>query len=38
MANVRRFAGHLAAQPKYVAQQEAGAGFAELVGHLLGER
>jgi HAD superfamily hydrolase (TIGR01484 family) len=38
MANVRRFAGHLAAQPKYVAQQEAGAGFAELVGYLLGER
>ena len=38
MANVRRFAGHLAAEPKFVAAQEAGAGFAELVGHLLGER
>ncbi|HJS36630.1 MAG TPA: HAD-IIB family hydrolase [Burkholderiales bacterium] len=37
MANVRRFAGHLAAEPKFVAAHEAGAGFAELVGHLLGE-
>lgn len=37
MANVRRFVGHLAAEPKYVTQGEAGAGFAELVRHLLGE-
>ncbi|MDH4093722.1 MAG: HAD-IIB family hydrolase [Betaproteobacteria bacterium] len=37
MANVRRFTGHLAAAPKFVAQLEAGAGFAELVAHLLGE-
>jgi HAD superfamily hydrolase (TIGR01484 family) len=37
MANVRRFVGHLAAEPKYVTQREAGAGFAELVRHLLGE-
>jgi len=37
MANVRRFAGHLAAEPKFVTQREAGAGFAELIRHLLGE-
>ena len=37
MANVARFTGHLAAEPKYVTQREAGAGFAELVRHLLGE-
>jgi hypothetical protein len=36
MANVARFRGHLAAEPKYVTQHEAGAGFAELVRHLLG--
>jgi HAD superfamily hydrolase (TIGR01484 family) len=36
MANVRRFSGHLAAEPKYVTTREAGAGFAELVRHLLG--
>jgi len=36
MANVRRFAGHLAAEPKYVTTREAGAGFAELARHLLG--
>jgi hypothetical protein len=37
MANVARFMGHLAAEPKYVTQREAGAGFAELVRYLLGE-
>jgi HAD superfamily hydrolase (TIGR01484 family) len=36
VANVARFAGHLAAAPKYVARAESGAGFAELVAHLLG--
>lgn len=36
MANVSRFAGHLAAEPKFVTQREAGAGFAELIRHLLG--
>ena len=35
VANIRRFTGHLAAQPKYVTQGESGAGFAELVQHLL---
>ncbi len=38
VANVARFAGHLAAQPAYVTRAPAGAGFAELVHHLLGER
>ncbi|MGQ0544635.1 MAG: HAD-IIB family hydrolase [Betaproteobacteria bacterium] len=35
VANVRRFAGRLAAAPKFVTQAEAGGGFAELVYHLL---
>jgi HAD superfamily hydrolase (TIGR01484 family) len=35
VANVRRFAGRLAAPPKFVTQASAGAGFAELVTHLL---
>ena len=35
VANVRRFAGRLAAAPKFVTQAEAGSGFAELVYHLL---
>ncbi|HKX37871.1 MAG TPA: HAD-IIB family hydrolase [Burkholderiales bacterium] len=35
VANVRRFAGRLAAPPRFVTQAEAGAGFAELVYHLL---
>jgi HAD superfamily hydrolase (TIGR01484 family) len=35
VANVRRFAGRLAAEPKFVTRAPAGAGFAELVGHLL---
>jgi HAD superfamily hydrolase (TIGR01484 family) len=38
VANVARFAGHMAALPKFVAQAEAGAGFAEIAAHLLGER
>jgi HAD superfamily hydrolase (TIGR01484 family) len=37
VANVARFAGRLAASPKYVTQHESGAGFAELVARLLGE-
>jgi HAD superfamily hydrolase (TIGR01484 family) len=37
VANVARFAGHIAALPKYVTQADAGAGFAELAAHLLGE-
>jgi HAD superfamily hydrolase (TIGR01484 family) len=36
VANVRRYAGMMAAQPKYVTQAEAGGGFAELARHLLG--
>jgi HAD superfamily hydrolase (TIGR01484 family) len=36
VANVARFTGHLGAPPKYVTRQAAGAGFAELVAHLLG--
>lgn len=38
VANIARFAGRLPAQPKYVTQAQAGAGFSELVAHLLGER
>jgi hypothetical protein len=37
VANVARFAGRLAASPKYVTQHESGAGFAELVARLLGD-
>jgi len=36
VANVARFAGRLAAAPKYVTQRASGAGFAELVAHMLG--
>jgi len=36
MANVARFEGRLPAQPKYVTRAAAGAGFVELVAHLLG--
>ena len=36
VANVARFAGRLEAEPKYVTLGTAGAGFAELVAHLLG--
>ncbi|HEX9672001.1 MAG TPA: HAD-IIB family hydrolase [Burkholderiales bacterium] len=35
VANVRRFQGRLAAAPKYVTPQASGAGFAELIYHLL---
>lgn len=35
VANVARFAGHLASPPKYVTRAESGAGFSELVGHIL---
>jgi len=35
VANVARFAGVLRAAPKYVTRRPAGAGFAELVDHLL---
>ena len=35
VANVRRFEGRLAAAPKYVTQRTSGAGFEELVYHLL---
>jgi HAD superfamily hydrolase (TIGR01484 family) len=35
VANVARFSGRLAAEPKYVTQAEAGAGFSELASHLL---
>jgi HAD superfamily hydrolase (TIGR01484 family) len=35
VANVRRFAAQLAAAPKYVTQRTSGAGFEELVYHLL---
>jgi len=38
VANVSRFAGHIATPPKYVTQNAAGAGFAELAAHLLGAR
>ncbi len=35
VANVARFAGKLDAEPRYVTRGAAGAGFAELVAHLL---
>ncbi len=35
VANVRRFAGHLVAEPKYMTARQSGAGFAALVEHLL---
>jgi len=35
VANVARFAGKMAAEPKYVTRGTAGAGFAELTEHLL---
>lgn len=35
VANVRRFAGRLAAEPKFVTAADAGGGFAELAAHLL---
>jgi hydroxymethylpyrimidine pyrophosphatase-like HAD family hydrolase len=36
VANVRRFAGALASAPQYITHAESGAGFVELVEHLLG--
>ena len=36
VANVARFRGQLAAAPRYVTRAESGAGFAELVDHLIG--
>jgi len=36
VANVRRFSRQLEAAPKYVTRAESGAGFAELVDHLIG--
>jgi hypothetical protein len=38
VANVARFAGRLPAPPKYMTRAQAGAGFAEIVSHLLGGR
>jgi HAD superfamily hydrolase (TIGR01484 family) len=38
VANVRRFAGRLVAEPKYVTERESGAGFAELADFLLAGR
>ncbi|HZE12033.1 MAG TPA: HAD-IIB family hydrolase [Burkholderiales bacterium] len=35
VANVRRFQGHFAALPEYVTRESSGAGFVELVRHLL---
>lgn len=37
VANITRFAGKIEAPPKYVTRGAAGAGFAELVAHLLRE-
>ena len=37
VANVARFAGKLDAEPKYVTRGKAGAGFAEVAAHLLGQ-
>jgi hydroxymethylpyrimidine pyrophosphatase-like HAD family hydrolase len=36
VANVRRFAGVIATPPKYITRASAGAGFVEVVAHLLG--
>jgi hypothetical protein len=36
VANVQRFAGALPAEPKYITGASSGAGFAEVVAHLLG--
>jgi HAD superfamily hydrolase (TIGR01484 family) len=36
VANVRRFAGALVSAPQYITHAESGAGFVELVEHLLG--
>ena len=36
VANVRRFSGVIATPPKYITRATAGAGFAEVVAHVLG--
>ena len=36
VANVQRFAGVIATPPKYITRASAGAGFAEVVRHVLG--
>ena len=36
VANVARFVGTLSAEPRYVTRAESGAGFVELIEHLLG--
>ncbi len=38
VANVRNYAGRLSSLPAYVTERESGAGFAELVAHLLAAR
>ena len=38
VANISAFSGRIETEPKYVTRGAAGAGFAELVGHLLGTR
>ena len=38
VANVRKFASRLTSPPAYVTERESGAGFAELVDHLLAAR
>ena len=35
VANVGRFAGRMSDEPKFVTQASSGAGFAELIAHLL---
>ncbi|HUN67379.1 MAG TPA: HAD-IIB family hydrolase [Burkholderiales bacterium] len=37
VANVARFAGRMEAAPKFVTRNAAGAGFAEIVAHLVGQ-
>ena len=37
VANVARFSGKMEAEPKYLTRGAAGAGFAELVAHLIGQ-
>jgi hypothetical protein len=38
VANVRNYAGRLSRLPAYVTERESGAGFSELVAHLLAVR
>ena len=37
VANVARFSGRMEAEPKFITRGAAGAGFAELVAHLIGQ-